>query len=170
MLRAHRAAVRSCKFSRDNAVIISGGFDRRAIAWVRTAGDTCMHSWERACIIGDYARGITTCAISSDGMVAFTGSWDSVLRLHPLEDVRLHAALTSHQDSLPDSPGPLPLVHPPALDSSWGDADGDDAPAGQVLMCVGNVCCKFVANVLLTTRELVPASTSPMSRRRFKSK
>ena len=65
VLKGHRAAVRSCKFSRDNAVIISGGFDRRAMAWVRTAGDTCLHSWERACIIGDYARGITTCAISS---------------------------------------------------------------------------------------------------------
>jgi len=74
-------------------------------------------------------------------MVAFTGSWDSVLRLHPLEDVRLHAALTSNlPDSLPDSPGPLTLVPPPSLDSSWGDTDRDDAPAGQVLMCCA-MCC-----------------------------
>ena len=43
VLKGHQGAVRSCKFSRDNAVIFSGGYDRRAIAWVRSAaGILCV--------------------------------------------------------------------------------------------------------------------------------
>ena len=74
-------------------MILSGGFDRRAVAWVPAAGDPHNQnqknpqSWERAGTVYECARGITTCAISTDGMVAITGAWDGSLRLHPLEDV-----------------------------------------------------------------------------------
>ena len=92
-------------------MIFSGGFDRRAIAWVRSASE--QNTWERAGFVGDYTRGITACALSSDGMVAITGGWDQRLRLHPLEDVRLHAALACQDD-----PPPLTLVTPTAAGDS----------------------------------------------------
>ena len=89
--KAAARQVRCCKFSRDDTVILSGGFDRRAVAWVPAAGDPHNQknpqSWERAGTVYECARGITTCAISTDGMVAITGAWDGSLRLHPLEDV-----------------------------------------------------------------------------------
>ena len=87
--KAAARQVRCCKFSRDDTVILSGGFDRRAVAWVPAAGDPHNQnqknpqSWERAGTVYECARGITTCAISIDGMVAITGAWDGSLRLHP---------------------------------------------------------------------------------------
>ena len=95
--------MRCCKFSRDDTVILSGGFDRRAVAWVPAAGDPHNQnqknpqSWERAGTVYECARGITTCAISTDGMVGITGAWDGSLRLHPLEDVSRGLGRTPRQ-------------------------------------------------------------------------
>ena len=109
----------------DDAVMFSGGFDRRAIAWVRSASDP--YNWERAGFVGDYGRGITTCCLSSDGMVAITGGWSQSLRLHPLEDVRLHAALAGQ-----DGPAPLALVAPTSaqgpVDTLLHSQQGDSSP------------------------------------------
>jgi hypothetical protein len=99
VLMGHRSPVRCCRFSADDAVILSGGFDRRAIAWVRSSAD--HHSWQRAGTVGEHVRGIMTCALSNDGMVAITGGWDKTLRMHPLEDIRLNAALALHEDVAP---------------------------------------------------------------------
>ena len=107
--KAAARQVRCCKFSRDDTVILSGGFDRRAVAWVPAAGDPHNQnqknpqSWERAGTVYECARGITTCAISTDGMVAITGAWDGSLRLHPLEDVSLCLGLSPR---LVRRPGP----------------------------------------------------------------
>ena len=96
-LSGHSDAVRSCSFAKDGAMILSGSYDTKCIAWVRVGGP---ESWTRASTMMSHTRGITSCALTPDSMVAVTASWDKNITLSSLGDARLFAEFADEESSL----------------------------------------------------------------------
>ena len=93
LLKGHKNVVLSLAFSSDSKLLISAGFDRKAIIW-----DVAKR--EPLQTLGEHGASVSGAVFTADGTRAITTSFDKKLRVWRVSDGQLLAERAEHKDGI----------------------------------------------------------------------